>query len=109
VQRVGSIGWLDADWAIDAIKGDFPTIASLFLGWRKANNWLKRQCEIIRNEFEGRTIPNSEPIKLRNPLGGSEPRKQRNPKSKSEPDIVSNPHKRSEPRDKSNPKNRSEP
>lgn len=48
-----NINWLDADWVIDAIKGDFPAVASLFLGWRKANNWLKRQCEIIRNEVEG--------------------------------------------------------
>ena len=78
-QRVGSIDWLDADWVIEAIKGDFPTVASLFLGWRKANNWLKRQCEIIRNEVEGRTIPNSEPIRLRNPQRESEPKKKRNP------------------------------
>ena len=49
-ERVGNINWLDADWVIEAIKVDFPAVASLFLGWKKANNWLKRQVEIIRKE-----------------------------------------------------------
>ena len=53
VEKVGNIDWLDADWVIGAIKGDFPAVASLFLGWRKANNWLKRQVEIIRKEVGG--------------------------------------------------------
>ena len=52
-ERVGNIDWLDADWVIEAIKKDFPAVASLFLGWKKANNWLKRQVEIIRKEVEG--------------------------------------------------------
>ena len=53
VQRVGTIDWLDADWVIDAIRKDLPAVASLFLGWKKANTWLKRQVEIIRKEVEG--------------------------------------------------------
>ena len=72
VQRVGNIDWLDADWVIDAIKSDFPAVASLFLGWRKANNWLKRQCELIRNEIRGGAIPKSEPKEKRNPEVQSE-------------------------------------
>ncbi len=52
-ERVGNIDWLDADWVIDAIKKDLPAVASLFLGWKKANNWLKRQTEIIRKEARG--------------------------------------------------------
>ncbi len=52
VARVGKIDWFDADWVIEAIKGDFPAVASLFLGWKKAGNWLKRQVEIIRKEAE---------------------------------------------------------
>ncbi|KKM97420.1 hypothetical protein LCGC14_1168240 [marine sediment metagenome] len=52
VQRGGNIDWLDANWVIEAIKSDFPAVASLFLGWRKANNWLKRQVEIIRKEID---------------------------------------------------------
>ncbi len=50
-ERVGNIDWLDAPWVIQAIKGDFPAVASLFLGWKKASNWLKRQVEIIRKEI----------------------------------------------------------
>lgn len=50
-ERVGNIDWLDAAWVIDAIKGDFPAVASLFLGWKTANTWLKRQVEIIRKEI----------------------------------------------------------
>ncbi len=49
-ERVGIIDWFDDRWVIEAIKGDFPAVASLFLGWKKANNWLKRQVEIIRKE-----------------------------------------------------------
>jgi len=52
-ERVGNIDWLNADWVIEAIKNDFPAVASLFLGWTKANNWLKRQVEIIRKEIGG--------------------------------------------------------
>lgn len=52
VDKAGSIDWLDADWIVNAIKDDLPTIASLFLGWKKANNWLKRQVEIIKKEVE---------------------------------------------------------
>ncbi len=49
-ERVGNIDWLDSAWVIEAIKNDFPAVASLFLGWKKANNWLKRQVEIIKKE-----------------------------------------------------------
>ena len=51
-ERAGNIDWLDADWVIDAIRKDLPAVASLFLGWKKANTWLKRQVEIIRREVE---------------------------------------------------------
>ena len=49
-QKVGNINWLNADWAINALKDDFPAVASLFLGWRKAYNWLGRQLEIIKQQ-----------------------------------------------------------
>lgn len=49
-RRVGNIDWLTADWVIEAIKGDLPAVASLFLGWKKANNWLKRQVKIIKEK-----------------------------------------------------------
>ena len=48
--RVGNIDWLTAPWVIEAIKEEMPAVASLFLGWKKANNWLKRQVKIIKEE-----------------------------------------------------------
>lgn len=44
----GNIEWITAEWAIDACREELPTLASLFLGWKKANNWLVRQIVIIR-------------------------------------------------------------
>lgn len=52
-EKAGNIDWLDATWVIEAIKGDFPAVASLFVGWKRANTWLKRQVEIIRKEIVG--------------------------------------------------------
>lgn len=51
VQRVGNAEWLTLDWAIDSMRYDLPSLASLFIGWKKANNWLGRQVEIIRKEI----------------------------------------------------------
>ncbi len=49
-EQVKNLDWLTADWVIKAIKSDLPAVASLFLGWKKANNWLVRQVEIIREK-----------------------------------------------------------
>jgi len=48
--KLGSTDWLNADWAIKAIKGEFPGVASLFLGWPKAKRWLDRQLEVLKTE-----------------------------------------------------------
>lgn len=48
--KVSDVSWMTADWAIDALRKDFPTVASLFLGWVKARNWLGRQIEILKRE-----------------------------------------------------------
>jgi hypothetical protein len=47
---VGEVDWLTTEWAIEAIRGDFPAVASLFLGWPKARNWLGRQVEALKKE-----------------------------------------------------------
>ena len=52
-ERAGNTDWFDTNWVIEAIKADFPAVASLFLGWKKGNNWLARQVEVIRKEVEG--------------------------------------------------------
>lgn len=48
--QVDNKDWFTAVWVIEAIKGDHPVLASLFLGWRKAFNWLERQIEEIKRE-----------------------------------------------------------
>jgi len=43
--------WMGVDWAMHAIKVEYPALTSLFLGWRKGRNWLGRQIEIIKKEI----------------------------------------------------------
>lgn len=53
--QIGDINWFTAEWIIEAIKGEHSSLASLFLSWRKAHNWLERQAsEIKENLNEGR-------------------------------------------------------
>lgn len=51
-EAVTELDWLTADWVIEAIKGDFPAVASLFLGWKRAKNWLVRQVDIMKKNIE---------------------------------------------------------
>lgn len=50
-EEVGEVNWLTTEWAIEAIRVDFPAVASLFLGWPKARNWLRRQVEALKREI----------------------------------------------------------
>lgn len=52
LSRVGKLNWMTADWAVNAVRSDFPAICSLFLGWKKGENWLNRQIEIIKEEVK---------------------------------------------------------
>jgi hypothetical protein len=47
----GDLEWLTTEWVIDSLREDHPGLASLFLGWKKANNWLTRQIDIIKGEL----------------------------------------------------------
>jgi hypothetical protein len=49
---VGDLDWLTADWLIDIARKENPPMASLFLGWRKAYNWLNRQIVDCKSEIE---------------------------------------------------------
>ena len=49
--KIRDVSWLTDDWVIDSLRADFPAIASLFLGWKKSRNWLKRQIIIIQKEL----------------------------------------------------------
>lgn len=44
----GNISWFTSEWTINAIRKDLPKVASLFLGWDKARNWLDRQVKDIK-------------------------------------------------------------
>jgi len=47
----GHIEWLTSEWTINAIRKDLPRHASLFLGWRKARNWLDKQLAEIQQQL----------------------------------------------------------
>jgi hypothetical protein len=51
-KRIGSLDFITVDWFIDAIKKDFPDIASLLVNWSMGSQWLKRQIEGIKTEIE---------------------------------------------------------
>jgi hypothetical protein len=51
VSQVNDVNWLTSEWAIEAVRKDLPAIASLFLGWTKARNWLDRQIEELKREL----------------------------------------------------------
>jgi hypothetical protein len=52
VSQVNDISWISPDWVIDALRKDMPGIASLFLGWMKARNWLDRQIKELKRELK---------------------------------------------------------
>jgi hypothetical protein len=51
-QHIDDLDWLTVDWMINAIKREHPALASLFLSWRKARNWLERQLTAIKEEIQ---------------------------------------------------------
>ena len=50
--KLGNLDFLTVDWAVDGLKKDFPAVASLFLGWPKARNWLRRELENIKKQVQ---------------------------------------------------------
>ena len=48
--KLGSLDFVNADWAINSLRKEMPALASLYLGWRKGYNWLERQLQIIKQE-----------------------------------------------------------
>jgi hypothetical protein len=51
VKKMGRIDWLTFNWVIDGLKESSPAVASLFLGWDKGRNWLKRQVDEIKRNL----------------------------------------------------------
>ena len=50
--KLGDVDFITTEWAIDSLRSDFPGVASLFLGWPKAHNWLERQLDEIKKQAE---------------------------------------------------------
>lgn len=46
--------WLTPEWLVTAITEDYPAIASLFLGWPEAKEWLDKQVSTIRSALTAR-------------------------------------------------------
>lgn len=42
-QKVGNLDFITADFLINSIRKDFSGVASLFLNWPEAREWLERQ------------------------------------------------------------------
>lgn len=51
-QKLGNLDFITTEWAIDSLRSDFPALASLFLGWRKAHNWLERQLDELKRQVQ---------------------------------------------------------
>jgi hypothetical protein len=51
-QRVGSLDFITPDLVINSIKDDFPGVASLFVNWPEAKEWLARQIEDLKKQTQ---------------------------------------------------------
>jgi hypothetical protein len=47
-RQVGSLDFITSEFVINAIKKDFPAVASLFLNWGMAGKWLERQINELK-------------------------------------------------------------
>ena len=46
-----NLSWLTSVWVIEAVRKDLPGLASMFLGWRKARNWLDKQVIELKQQI----------------------------------------------------------
>jgi hypothetical protein len=49
-KKVGSLDFITPDFLVDSIKRDFPAVASLFLNWPEAGEWLARQIDDLKKQ-----------------------------------------------------------
>ena len=47
-RQLGNLDFMTPKLIIDSIKGDFPAVASLFLNWPEAAEWLVRQINELK-------------------------------------------------------------
>lgn len=51
--RIGSLDFVTPDLIVNSIKKDFPAVASLFVGWPEAGEWLDRQVNDLKAGVTG--------------------------------------------------------
>jgi hypothetical protein len=49
-KTIGNLDFITPDLVISSIKKDFHSVASLFLNWPEAGDWLTRQIEELKRE-----------------------------------------------------------
>jgi len=47
-QKVGNLDFITPEFLIDSIRKDFPGVASLFLNWPEAAEWLEGQINELK-------------------------------------------------------------
>jgi hypothetical protein len=47
-KRVGNLDFITPNFLITSIKKDFPSVASLFVSWPEAADWLTRQISELK-------------------------------------------------------------
>jgi len=52
-QKVGNLDFITPEFLINSIKKDFPGVASLFLNWPEAAEWLARQIDDLKAGVNG--------------------------------------------------------
>lgn len=52
-QKVGNLDFITPEFLINSIKKDFPGVASLFLNWPEAGEWLERQIDELKTGVTG--------------------------------------------------------
>jgi len=50
--RIGNLDFITPNMVIESIKKDFPAVASLFLSWDEAQEWLCRQIDHLKQEAQ---------------------------------------------------------
>jgi hypothetical protein len=51
--RIGNLDFITSELVIESIKTDFPAVASLFLGWPEAQEWLAKQLDELKKQAFG--------------------------------------------------------
>jgi len=53
-ETIGGLDFLTPELVIDSIKKDFPGVASQFVNWPAAGEWLGHQLDLMRQELSTR-------------------------------------------------------